>query len=78
MHQGRGSDQAILNGVRVGYLELRPTQRNCRIDRKDSPGKRRKDTILQPDSKRRSLFGVSSFHAKDADFQLMNGNDRDI
>lgn len=78
MHESCCSDQGILNGVRVWYLKLCTTHRDRCIDRQDASGEGRKDAILQPETKRYSLGGVSSLQAKNANLQLMDGNDRDI
>ena len=62
VHEGRGGDQRVPFGARVGHMQPRAGQRDDSIDRQDARLEPGQDMAAPPASEPAAPFGVALFH----------------
>ena len=78
MHQRRRRNQGIAFRARIGYVQRCATHRNSRVHRQYSIGKRWQDLGIYPSAQRNARHTILSRQPERTDFDLQNGNYRDM
>ena len=74
MDQGRGGDQRIPFGLRIGHVESRAATHDGGVDRQNTSFERLEDLLLQPSAQARALVGVTTLDQKHAPLEFEYGD----